>query len=73
DNPAIQRWGDAVLRAELVRRADREWSLAALPARERLLELRRRRPDLEQLVPHRHIASYLGISAVSLSRLRGQD
>lgn len=72
DSPPVQRWGDAVLRAELVRRADREWSLAALPARERLLELRQRRPGLEDLVPHRHIASYLGISPVSLSRLRGQ-
>lgn len=72
DSPPVQRWGDAVLRAELMRRADREWSLAALPARERLLELRRRRPGLEELVPHRHIASYLGISPVSLSRLRGQ-
>lgn len=72
ESPPVQRWGDAVLRAELVRRADREWSLAALSARERLLELRRRRPGLEDQVSHRHIASYLGISPVSLSRLRGQ-
>ena len=73
DDPAIQRWGDAVLRAELMRRADREWALAVLPARERLRQLRAQRPQLEQLVPHHHIASYLGISPVSLSRLRAGE
>ncbi|NDY90364.1 Crp/Fnr family transcriptional regulator [Ideonella livida] len=71
-HPAVQRWGDAVLRAELIRRADREWALAALPARERLLALRARLPGLEEQVAHRHIASHLGITPVSLSRLRAQ-
>jgi CRP-like cAMP-binding protein len=70
--PAVQRWGDGVLRAELLRRADREWALAALPARERLLALRLRFPGLEAQVAHRHIASHLGITPVSLSRLRAQ-
>lgn len=72
EQPAIQRWGDAVLRAELVRRADREWALAALPALERLLRLRREHPGLEDAVAHHHIASYLGITPVTLSRLRAQ-
>ena len=71
-NPAVQRWGDAVLRAELMRRADREWSLAALPALQRLLDFRRQHPGLEERVSHHHIASYLGITPVSLSRLRAQ-
>jgi CRP-like cAMP-binding protein len=70
--PVVQRWGDAVLRAELMRRAEREWSLAALPAVQRLLDLRRLHPDLEDRVAHHHIASYLGITPVSLSRLRAQ-
>ena len=69
---SVQCWGDAVLRAELMRRADREWALAALSAQERLLACRAAWPELESLVPHRHLASYLGITPVSLSRLRAK-
>lgn len=68
----LQCWGDAVLRAELLRRADREWSLATLTARERLLAWRQAHPGMESRVPHHHLASYLGITPVSLSRLRAQ-
>ena len=71
-SPSVQRWGDAVLRAELVRRADREWALAALPAAERLLRFRRDHPGLEDAVAHHHIASYLGVTPVTLSRARAQ-
>ncbi|MDT7837602.1 Crp/Fnr family transcriptional regulator [Aquabacterium sp. OR-4] len=71
-HPAIQRWGDGVLRAELLRRADREWALAALPAAQRLAQFRSQFPGLEERIAHRHIASYLGITPVSLSRLRAQ-
>ena len=69
---AMARWGDAVLTQELIRRVDRELALATQPAKERLLALRSDRPGLEDLVPHHHLASYLGITPVSLSRLRGQ-
>jgi CRP-like cAMP-binding protein len=72
-HPAVQRWGDAVLRAELLRRADREWSLAALPAAERLALFRREHPGLEGRIAQHHVASYLGITPVSLSRLRAQE
>ena len=70
--PAVQQWGEAVMHAELLRRADREWQLAALPALERLRLLRREHPTLEDRAPHRLVASYLGITPVSLSRLRAQ-
>jgi CRP-like cAMP-binding protein len=70
--PQVQRWGDHILRTELIRRADREWALAALPARQRLQQLRQQFPGLEDQVAHHHIASHLGITPVSLSRLRGQ-
>jgi CRP-like cAMP-binding protein len=71
--PAVQRWGDAVLRAELMRRVDREWALAALPAAERLQHFRAQFPGLEARIAQRHVASYLGITPVSLSRLRAQE
>ena len=73
ENPAVQRWGDAVLRAELMRRVDCEWALAALPAAERLQHFRAQFPGLEARVAQRHVASYLGITPVSLSRLRAQE
>jgi CRP-like cAMP-binding protein len=71
-NPAVQRWGDAVLRGELMRRADREWALVALPATQRLLRFRQEHGPLEDLIAHHHIASYLGITPVTLSRIRAQ-
>jgi CRP-like cAMP-binding protein len=73
DDQAVQRWGDAVLRAELTRRVDREWALAALPALERLQHFRAQFPGLEARIAQRHVASYLGITPVSLSRLRAQE
>lgn len=72
-DPAVQRWGDAVLRAELMRRVDREWALAALPAVQRLQHFRTQFPGLEARIAQRHVASYLGITPVSLSRLRAQE
>jgi CRP-like cAMP-binding protein len=73
NDEAVQRWGDAVLRAELMRRVDREWALAALPAAERLQHFRTQFPGLEARIAQRHVASYLGITPVSLSRLRAQE
>ena len=72
EHPVVQRWGDAALRRELLRRADREWALAALPARERLVRFRQEYPGLEDEIPHHHIANYLGVTPVTLSRSRAQ-
>lgn len=69
-DPEVQRWGDAVLRAELMRRVDREWALAALPAGQRWQLFRAQFPGLETRIAQHHIASYLGITPVSLSRLK---
>lgn len=69
---ALARWGDAVLTQELVRRVDRELALATQSAKERLLGLRLDKPGLEDSVPQHYLASYLGITPVSLSRLRAQ-
>ncbi|PCJ93139.1 MAG: hypothetical protein COA52_06890 [Hyphomicrobiales bacterium] len=66
----IRDWGNAVLRQELQRMVAREWSLAVLSAQEKLEWFRSDFPDGEATFPHIHIASYLGITPVTLSRVR---
>ena len=70
NNLEIRRFGNAVLRNELARKVDKEIGLASLTAKERLLKFREQYPMLENLIPHTDIASYLGITNISLSRLR---
>lgn len=69
-HPEVRDFGNTVMRLELMRKVEREVGLAVLTARERLLKFREQFSMLENLVPHTQIASYLGISAISLSRLR---
>jgi CRP-like cAMP-binding protein len=54
----------------LMKKFEREWQLLTLNALERYELLQKRYPELEQLVPSYHIASYLGITPISLSRIR---
>lgn len=69
----IRLWGDAVLRNDLLERAQREWALATMSGAQRLTYFRARHGSLEQVVPHHKIASYLGMTPVSFSRLRNSD
>ncbi|MEM6343465.1 MAG: hypothetical protein AAF927_06275 [Bacteroidota bacterium] len=55
---------------ELLQKVDKEIGLASLKAKDRLIKFREEYPQLENLIPHPHIASYLGITNISLSRLR---
>lgn len=41
-------------------------------AKERYIELQSKQPDMLQCTPQKHIASYLGITAQSLSRIRSE-
>lgn len=67
----IREFSYKVLESELLKRIRRERSLLTQTAQARLAEFRREFGALENLVPHTAIASYLGITPVSLSRLRG--
>lgn len=69
---AVREWGNGVLRAELARKVDREWCLAALGGADRLAWFRERYPDFEAIFPHFLIASFLGVTPVTLSRLRSK-
>jgi CRP-like cAMP-binding protein len=67
----IRNFGNSVLRNELAAKVQKEIGLASLTAKERLLIFRAQFPMLENFIPHTDIASYLGITNISLSRLRG--
>lgn len=66
----IREFGNMVLKLELKNKVDKEIAQASLTAKDRLLKLRKDFPLLENLVPHTTIATYLGITNISLSRLR---
>ncbi len=66
----VRDWANGILRDELGRKADREWCLAALGGADRLAWFRDRYPGYEQTFTHTLIASFLGITPVTLSRLR---
>ncbi|MEE9407638.1 MAG: Crp/Fnr family transcriptional regulator [Polaribacter sp.] len=49
---------------------DRVTDLTTLNATERYLKIKKKIPDIENLIPQYHIASYLNITPVQLSRIR---
>lgn len=54
-----------------IEKEDRERSFLVEEAKTRYLNFKNKYPELEEKIPQFHIASYLGISPVSLSRIRG--
>ena len=55
-----------------IEKENRERSFLTEDARTRYLNFVENFPDLEERIPNFHIASYLGISHVTLSRIRGE-
>lgn len=72
EHPDIGRWGNRVVEQQLLRSLREETVFRALDAKRRLTLLRKQFPGLENKVPHHLIASCLGITPVSFSRLRKQ-
>lgn len=70
ENLEVREFGNSVLRNELFRKVEKEIGMASLTAKDRLLKFRERFPLLENMVPHTAISTYLGITNISLSRLR---
>ena len=66
----LRSFANAVLQKELVLKSNKELHNASLTAKERLIKFREQFESLENLIPHPLIASYLGITNISLSRLR---
>lgn len=72
NNKEFHQFGQRILEKELAQTYFNEVVYRSYNAKERLLNLRKLFPNLENLVPHNIISSYLGITNVSFSRLRNQ-
>ena len=64
ENKGVQRWGDTVLRDELIRRADGEWTRAALTGIARQQQFRQSYPGREDQIRRLYIACYLCMTRV---------
>ena len=59
-----------ILEETLRVKLDRETALLTESATERYVKMKAEIPDIDQRVSHAHIASYIGVTPVSLSRIR---
>lgn len=69
-SPEWTRFHVALIERLFLRKAHREYELLSLDAEARYRALLAQSPAIEQRVPAKHLASYLGITPVHLSRLR---
>lgn len=68
----IANWGRRFAEKELIKTEERLISSQFRTATERYMQLMKENPDLLKRVQLGHIASYLGITPVSLSRIRAE-
>jgi hypothetical protein len=71
-NKQIRMFGRAVVEKEFTRSLHFEVLFRSFNARDRLLYFRTNYPLLENIIPHTIIASFIGITPVSFSRLRNE-
>ncbi len=71
-NNEFHDFGQLIIENELTQTFFNEVIYRSYNAKERLLSLRKQFPNLENVVPHNIISSYLGITNVSFSRLRNK-
>lgn len=70
--PSIRNFGQAVVEREFARAMHFEVLFRSANAKLRLVSFRKNYPGLENIIPHNIIASFLGITPVSFSRLRAE-
>jgi CRP-like cAMP-binding protein len=71
--PKLERFFRILIQKAYVAAIDRIYSNLSKPAAERYREFIDKYPHIEQRVPDHQIASYLGITPQSLSRIRSQS
>jgi CRP-like cAMP-binding protein len=71
--PKLERHFRKLISAAYCASINRIYSSLSKPALERYQEFIRKYPEIEQRVPNHYIASYLGITPQSLSRVRAQN
>ncbi|HNP18379.1 MAG TPA: Crp/Fnr family transcriptional regulator [Fulvivirga sp.] len=67
---SIERWGRLFNAEILIGMAKRQVEARSYSAEEKYLRLLNQSPHIFQLVPQKHLASYLGMTAETFSRLR---
>lgn len=72
NNKEFNEFGQKIMQMELRQTFYNDIVYRSFSAKERLLILRKHFQNLENIIPHDIIASYLGITNVSLSRLRNK-
>ena len=70
--PKIERLSRILAEHFFVDKEKREIELVMLGASEKYEIFKKEHPNLENLIPQYHIASYLGISPTQLSRIRAK-
>lgn len=66
----LERLGRRIAEYYFLEKEQKEIEMALLDADQRYLIMRERFPTIESIIPQYYIASYLGISATQLSRIR---
>ncbi|HLP37031.1 Crp/Fnr family transcriptional regulator [Lacibacter sp.] len=68
----LERLARKIAEYYFLEKEKKELEIVLLNAKQRYSIFQNEFPTLEQLIPQYHIASYLGISAIQLSRIRSQ-
>jgi CRP-like cAMP-binding protein len=72
DYPDLERFARKIAEYYFLEKEKKEIEIVLLDASQRYLLFQKEFPSLQQLIPQFHIASYLGVSATQLSRIRKQ-